>query len=86
MQDTLFFFCRECDQAGYQPFLLSNTSGLQFFIKQNGTSSGESWLSLWLASNRHAHFLSLVPSLSGFGPVTSVCQNLVLNCPAAVDC
>ncbi|DBB17410.1 TPA: hypothetical protein ACH3X3_014441 [Trebouxia sp. C0006] len=43
-QDTLFFFCRECDQAGYQPFLLSNTSGLQFFIKQNGTSSGGSSL------------------------------------------
>ena len=34
LQDEVFFFCRECDQAGYQPFLLSNTSGLQFYIKQ----------------------------------------------------
>jgi len=42
LQDTIFFFCRECDQAGYQPFLLSNTSGLQFYLKQNSTSSGES--------------------------------------------
>ena len=34
LQGQVFFFCRECDQAGYQPFLLSNTSGLQFYIKQ----------------------------------------------------
>ncbi|KAL3133728.1 hypothetical protein ABBQ32_008218 [Trebouxia sp. C0010 RCD-2024] len=31
--DDIFFFCRECDRPGYQPFLLSNTSGLQFYIK-----------------------------------------------------
>ncbi|KAA6418535.1 MAG: hypothetical protein FRX49_11481 [Trebouxia sp. A1-2] len=43
-QDTIFFFCRECDQPGYQSFLLSNTSGLQFYVKQNNSSSGTSSL------------------------------------------
>ena len=34
LQDELYFFCRDCDRPGYQPFLLSNTSGLEFYIKQ----------------------------------------------------
>ena len=38
LQEQLFFFCRECDQPGYQPFLLSNTSGLEFFIKSVNTT------------------------------------------------
>ena len=34
VQDELYFFCRDCYHAGYQPFLLSNTSGIEFYIKQ----------------------------------------------------
>ena len=39
VQDELYFFCRDCNKTGYQPFLLSNTSGLEFYIKQtSGTT------------------------------------------------
>ena len=39
LQDDFFFFCRECDRPGYQPFLLSNTSGLELFIKQTSDTN-----------------------------------------------
>ena len=53
-QDELYFFCRNCDRAGYQPFLLSNTSGLEFFIKETRdmTAAGSS-MSTWLALQHH---------------------------------
>ena len=38
LQDELFFYCRECARPGYQPFLLTNTSGLEFYLRQTGAT------------------------------------------------
>ena len=38
LQGSLYFSCRDCNQSGYQPFLLSNTSGLSFWIKNTNVS------------------------------------------------